>query len=198
MAKDGSSAMYINGTKVCASDDPTGQKLDSLAALMNQTGAQFRIGSNSIWPDPGLDGRVDNVRIYSKVLAEADFASIPWTVKEEAVDDTVEFPEFGEHGLVGDFYLVNESSFNFTEYQSTWIDSNIASTNMESTLLTRHRRAGLGRAPAGPAASLPRRTAITPSISTAITACASTSTASSSSTGGSTSGIRSSAPSPSP
>ena len=137
MAKDGSSAMYINGTKVCASDDPTGQKLDSLAALMNQTGAQFRIGSNSIWPDPGLDGRVDNVRIYSKVLAEADFASIPWTVKEEAVDDTVEFPEFGEHGLVGDFYLVNESSFNFTEYQSTWIDSNIASTNMESTLLTR-------------------------------------------------------------
>ena len=137
MAKDGTSAMYLNGVKVCGSDDTTGQKLDSLAALMKLDGAEFRIGSNNIWPDPGLDGRVDNVRIYSKVLTEADFASIPWTVKEEDVDDTVEFPEFGEHGLVGDFYLVNESNYNFTEYQSTWIDSNIASTDMESTLLTR-------------------------------------------------------------
>ncbi|MBC8546546.1 DUF1080 domain-containing protein [Clostridiaceae bacterium NSJ-31] len=131
-AADGTAKLYIDGELVA--NGTLGTSLADLAAL---SGNQIRIGSNHVWPDPALDGRVDNVRVYSAVLTQDQIKSLPWNVNDDPIDEGIEFPELGAHGLRGDFYLLNSGDLSFGEYKGTYIDANIASSNMEGTIKAR-------------------------------------------------------------
>ncbi|WP_343377334.1 LamG-like jellyroll fold domain-containing protein, partial [Ligaoa zhengdingensis] len=131
-AADGAAKLYIDGELVA--NGKLGTSLADLAALSDN---QIRIGSNHVWPDPALDGRVDNVRVYSAVLTQDQIKSLPWHVNDDPIDEDIEFPELGAHGLRGDFYLLNSGDLSFGEYKGTYIDANIASSNMEGTIKAR-------------------------------------------------------------
>ena len=45
--------------------------------------------------------------------------------------------DLGENGLRGDYYLLNSGDLSYGEYKGTYIDANIASTDMEATIKER-------------------------------------------------------------
>ena len=127
---DGASSLYIDGTEVAS-----GHLGTTIGMLAAEAGFAARIGSNTIWPDPGLDGLVDNVRIYKEALTADEINRIPWDVDNTEPKDP-EFPELGGHGVRGDYYLFNvddaNTSYTFGDYEGTYIDPNIDFSNSDS------------------------------------------------------------------
>ena len=125
----GNSKLYIDGREVAS-----GTLSTTLGQLAEEKNFVARIGSNTVWPDPGFNGLVDNVRIYKTVLTEDQISKIPWTISEEPKDP--EFPELGKHGIAGDYCLFDiddkNNSYTFGDYKSTYIDPNIDFENDSS------------------------------------------------------------------
>ncbi|MBE6679206.1 MAG: DUF1080 domain-containing protein [Ruminococcaceae bacterium] len=127
----GNAEIYLGGELVAS-----GTLNTTLKALASLDGSEIRIGSNHIFNDPGLDGRIDNIRVYSAVLSSGQIASIPFGYNDDAIDD-VYFEELGENGLVADYHLFNADDMVFGDYKVTYVESNIASSDMEPTIKSR-------------------------------------------------------------
>ncbi|WP_343274651.1 PA14 domain-containing protein, partial [Ligaoa zhengdingensis] len=140
---DGQAKLFINDEQVAS-----GTLSTTIPTLAQLAGAEIRVGGGLMWPDPGVDGRFDNLRIYDQALTEDQLKAIPALEKGEYEEGPLEpdpaeevpfpeFPELGDHGLRGDFYLMNKGDLSFGEYKGTYFDENIAFSDAEGIIQQR-------------------------------------------------------------